>query len=333
MKYLGLLLIILTLSPLALAQAPGGKAAGQAALVAGKYSDAVTYLRKVIGQDKDDADAWLMLGTAYYHLNKFKDAVKALEKAVSLKPGSEVAQVNLAMSYLARNDPKAEGAARAALALNKQNAGAMFVLASFYYQHEQNYRLAFEYASSATRADPKYAAAYFVISRSLVASFLGVRDKAVSGAERAEMMKRAVDALDTYAKLIPESDRKGLDTELHDLRFFAEYYGRPENNLQLGQVPPDPDPSANVTPLKILSKPRPSYTESARQRNVQGTIVLLIGFDADGKIGPILVLKSLDRDLDGSAIAAARGIKFVPPSRDGKPISVVKQVEYSFSIY
>lgn len=323
-------IIVLALAMTAHAQ-PDNKAAATSAFYAANYSQAVELLKKETSVHKTDAEAWLMLGTSYYRLNKLKDAVKAFEKAVALTPDSEVAQINLAMAYLARNDDRAVETARAVLKINKQSAPAHYVLAQSYYR-EQNYRASFDEATAATRADPKYAAAYFVISRSLVATFVSVRDKAVSGSERSDILRMAVDALRKFGELSTAADRQGLESELKDLNFFADYYSRPENRLKLGEAPPE-SVSADVVPIKITSKPRPGYTDNARQKNIQGTIILMIGFNGDGKIGPIIVLKSLSPDLDRQAVAAARGIKFVPETHAGVPVSVVKQIEYSFAIY
>jgi TonB family protein len=60
---------------------------------------------------------------------------------------------------------------------------------------------------------------------------------------------------------------------------------------------------------------------------------LLVGFSADGTVRHILIVKPLGFGLNEQAVRAARGIKFEPATKDGKPVSVVKQVEYSFSIY
>ncbi|MBA3770617.1 MAG: energy transducer TonB [Blastocatellia bacterium] len=86
-------------------------------------------------------------------------------------------------------------------------------------------------------------------------------------------------------------------------------------------------------PLKILSKPKPGYTDSARTNGKQGTIVLAVLFSANGRIEATLVLKRLGYGLDEHAVNAARRIKFKPKTVGGKPVQVVKMVEYSFAIY
>lgn len=85
--------------------------------------------------------------------------------------------------------------------------------------------------------------------------------------------------------------------------------------------------------FKITTKPRVSYTDSARQNQTQGIIKLVIEFGADGKIKSIIPLQVLPNGLTENAINAAQGIKFEPAVKDGKPITTVKIIFYTFEIY
>ena len=96
---------------------------------------------------------------------------------------------------------------------------------------------------------------------------------------------------------------------------------------------PPPRAVGVTTGIKILSKPRPGYTDSARQANIQGTVILRVTFLANGSVGGISAVKGLPSGLTEQAIAAARRISFEPAKLNGQPQSVTKQIEYSFSIY
>lgn len=61
--------------------------------------------------------------------------------------------------------------------------------------------------------------------------------------------------------------------------------------------------------------------------------MLAVVFSFDSKIKHILILKGLGYGLDREAVRAAQNIAFKPESENGKPVSVVKQVQYSFAIY
>ncbi|CAN5284589.1 hypothetical protein BH20ACI2_BH20ACI2_12540 [soil metagenome] len=101
-----------------------------------------------------------------------------------------------------------------------------------------------------------------------------------------------------------------------------------------GGLDAPPPKKAGVTAgLKILSKPRPGYTDAARQANIQGTVILRVTFLASGQVGSISPVKGLPSGLTEQAIAAARRISFEPAMRDGVGQSVTRQIEYTFSIY
>jgi periplasmic protein TonB len=97
--------------------------------------------------------------------------------------------------------------------------------------------------------------------------------------------------------------------------------------------PPPPRPVGVTQPLKILSKPKASYTDAARTNNIQGVVLLRVVFSASGQVGSISTVKGLPNGLTEQAIAAARSIRFEPAKVDGVPRSVTKTMEFSFSIY
>ena len=100
-----------------------------------------------------------------------------------------------------------------------------------------------------------------------------------------------------------------------------------------GSVENNGSGSSNITPLKLFSKPKPLYTEIARKNQIQGTVLLKITFLADGTIGPITVVKGLPDGLNEAAISAARRIKFEPKKVDGVTKNVIRNVEFSFSLF
>ncbi len=87
------------------------------------------------------------------------------------------------------------------------------------------------------------------------------------------------------------------------------------------------------SPVAILSKAPPSYTELARQFQVSGTVKLRVTFEKNKEIGNITVLARLPLGLTQNAISAARQIKFSPAMRKGEPYAITKVVEYNFLLY
>jgi hypothetical protein len=83
--------------------------------------------------------------------------------------------------------------------------------------------------------------------------------------------------------------------------------------------------------VRITSKPRASYTESARQNWSSGTVRLAVEFRSDGTIGFVFPLPTtLDPDLVKQSIEAAKEITFVPAIKNGQPVTVIYMTEYGF---
>ncbi|MEP7212111.1 MAG: TonB family protein [Acidobacteriota bacterium] len=97
--------------------------------------------------------------------------------------------------------------------------------------------------------------------------------------------------------------------------------------------PPPPDKTAKTEPLKILFKPKGTYTDEARTNNVQGTVRLKITLLASGAIGSITPVTRLPHGLTEQAIAAARQIKFEPAKVNGVAVSKIVTFDYGFNIY
>ena len=85
--------------------------------------------------------------------------------------------------------------------------------------------------------------------------------------------------------------------------------------------------------MKIISKPRVAYTETARTNKVEGTVIVRVTFLANGTIGEVTPVRGLADGLTQQAIDAAKLIKFEPATRNGKPVTTTRQVQYSFTLY
>lgn len=84
---------------------------------------------------------------------------------------------------------------------------------------------------------------------------------------------------------------------------------------------------------RVLSKPEPQYTESARKNQITGTVVLKAVFSSSGSVTNISTIRGLPDGLTERAIAAAKQIRFVPAQKDGHPVSMWMQLEYNFNLY
>ncbi|SRR5258708_6106197 len=85
--------------------------------------------------------------------------------------------------------------------------------------------------------------------------------------------------------------------------------------------------------VRVLEKPEPTYTESARKYGVEGTVVLRAVLSKEGEVTNIYVVKKLPHGLIQQALSAARKIRFTPAMKDGQPVSMYIQLEYNFNLY
>ena len=83
----------------------------------------------------------------------------------------------------------------------------------------------------------------------------------------------------------------------------------------------------------ILYREKAKYTEEARQNKVQGTVTLQVVFNLNGSITDIKVIRGLPDGLTEKAIEAAKKIRFNPAVKNGSPVSVRGQLEFSFNLY
>lgn len=88
-----------------------------------------------------------------------------------------------------------------------------------------------------------------------------------------------------------------------------------------------------TTELRILAKPQPAYTKAARESLVTGSVRLRVTFLASGQIGSVAPIQGLPYGLTEAAIKAAQLIKFEPKKVNGVPVSIVRMMEYNFTIY
>jgi len=114
--------------------------------------------------------------------------------------------------------------------------------------------------------------------------------------------------------------------------------------IALGQAAPPQDsawPPPGVltardgaTKPTILRRVEPAYTREAVRAQIQGFVTLQFVVEPSGTVGPIRVLRSLDRvhGLDDAAVGALSKWLFKPGTKDGVPVRVATVALLMFSI-
>ncbi len=85
-------------------------------------------------------------------------------------------------------------------------------------------------------------------------------------------------------------------------------------------------------PVKILWKPVPKYSEEGIRRRIEGDVVLLVRFLAQGTVETLQIVSGLGYGLDENALRAAQSIRFEPATEGDQPVDYTAQVRIRFEL-
>ncbi len=144
-----------------------------------------------------------------------------------------------------------------------------------------------------------------------------------------------------------ESEPASKGTEIEDLKsseIVREFLKKPVNNkaeIRFESLDPavpsafganaearESDPNETRS-LIVLRVPKPAYSPLNSSR-VSGSVAVQVTMLATGQIGLVVADPKLDRGLAENAADAAKQIKFIPATVDGKPVDVQRKFVYSF---
>jgi protein TonB len=92
------------------------------------------------------------------------------------------------------------------------------------------------------------------------------------------------------------------------------------------------DPGNGVTLPVVVKEVRPAHTPRAIAAQIQGSVLLRAVVLADGSVGDVEVVKSLDPELDEQASTALKQWEFKPGTRAGTPVAVRIHCELTFTL-
>lgn len=93
-------------------------------------------------------------------------------------------------------------------------------------------------------------------------------------------------------------------------------------------------PGNGVETPRLLREVKPQYTAQAMRAKIQGEVLLECVVTAEGTVGNIRVVRSLDSTfgLDQEAVKAARQWQFAPGTRFGAPVAVLVTIAIAFTL-
>jgi TonB family protein len=96
--------------------------------------------------------------------------------------------------------------------------------------------------------------------------------------------------------------------------------------------PAEPPTQKDTEPPRALKQVRPEYPRALVAQAIEGNVLVAITVGADGKVKDAIVTKSLSRDLDAEALKAAKQWVFKPGTKDGVPVEVKTELEFTFEV-
>jgi tetratricopeptide (TPR) repeat protein len=280
----------------------------------GKILKKVEDAKQRIAKNPDDASEHYRLGELYEKLYQLEDAVAAYSQAVKIKPDFAYAYYNLGWCYTRLNNY--EEALKAHLEAVKHCRITSFKLRLT--EEKANYAIgwdlyrlrrydaAISHYVKAVQVDPTFQEAAYEIGRVCMAQ--GDQEGARLITNKLESVLR-----DLLLK----------EMEIVDWREKG------------GTIAPNPlvlKMDQETRPI-LLYHEKAKYTSMAHDNNIQGIVVLSVVFGANEKIGGVRIIQDLPYGLTYQALMALQKIKFKPAMRDGKPVSVRGNLEFSFNLY
>jgi periplasmic protein TonB len=92
------------------------------------------------------------------------------------------------------------------------------------------------------------------------------------------------------------------------------------------------DPGNGVSLPVVITEVRAEYTERAKARGIEGTVLLKSVVLSNGLVGDVTVERALDAELDEQAVAAMKKWVFKPGLRDGQAVAVRIFCEMTFTL-
>lgn len=309
---------------------------------AGKDKEAIEVLKQASKSQKNNPDLWHFLGLAQSRTNQTKEAIKSFQKAIKLRPNFALSRISLAVLLL-RADKLKEAAKEAeqALMLDPKSQDANYVVAEARLRNG-NPEESLKAIDEALKLDKNFREAWLLKSRVWLGVFrketMAHYGKAESNMpnnqiyDRYRLLSEAADSLEMYLKLTQNPAEIEFWREQSEaMRFYAKW-GEEKREASLPSSSQPESIKASLRPT-ITYRERALYTQAAREAGIQGMVLILVTYSAEGELKHILVIKGLDNGLTQSAVAAARKIKFTPAMKDGRPVSVVGQIEFNFTLY
>ncbi len=283
----------------------------------GDYKNAIKKLVKAEKKNSQDFEVLYFLGVSSIQLSNLKQAEKYLERSVKLK--DDFPRSLSAMAYTLFTQGYFKDALPfivKSVEIDSQNAESVYFLGLVHLKLDEN-EIALKNAEISIKLNPDIANAYLLkLNATLALSSKVIPSSNEERVKRYEGLSEIIEKFISFSPTLLDSDYWKMQME--SAKFFSSYY---KENV------------VDYLGFKIIYQPPAVFSPKGASADVSGIVRLLVEFSGNGKIGHVLVLKSLGYGLDEQAIQAAKDIRFTPATKESKNLSVAKVLEYSFRTY
>lgn len=312
--------------------------AGIAEFKKGKFKEAKKKFQEALQADPESKRAYQALGSALTTLGEYDAAIKLFGQYFAKWPQDDFAYRGLATVQIAlAKFAQAYESARKAKALDAANSETDYLTACALLGLNRPFE-ARDAADSALRLKPDYEnglrvrlqAGYrlFALKNDLIVrSTTPANNEKINRlkTEKAELLKENVETIRAFLRQPNAPNRPFWEEQIARISEF-------EAAIADFVKPGDAD-GLNYQRPKVITMPKPQYTEQARQNRISGRVGLLVLIDENGTPGKMLVADGLPDGLTESALKTVTGGKFSPATRDGKPVKAVAFIEVTYNIY
>ena len=299
-----------------------------------EYKKAAEDFKKLSKTDKNNANVWNYLGLSYRAIAERADATSSFARAVELAPENNSFRFNYAvvLSEVERSSD-AEDEIGKILKAEPENKAAIYLRGSIYVS-EGELKSAGADADRLIELDPTALFGYSLRSDILEREMNRRIISRFSNAQKEiGYLQEAVAILETgLAKCGDCADKGGFEYKI-EIRRLLLTSAEKMSNIRTQPLPAGTaiQPGPNDRPLKVISRPKPDSTIASRRQVVNGKLLLYVVFGASGSIEGAIIRTPLGYGLDENTLKVIRQIKFMPQIKNGKPISVIRIVEYAFT--
>ncbi len=308
--------------------------AGIAEFKKGKFKEAKKKFQEALKADPESKRAYQALGSALTTLGEYDAAIKLFGQYFAKWPRDDFAYRGLATVQIAQGKfAQAYESARKAKALDAANSETDYLTACALLGLNRPFE-ARDAADSALRLQPDYEnglrvrlqAGYrlFALKNDLIVrSTTPANNEKINRlkTEKAELLKENVETIRAFLRQPNAPNRPFWEEQVARISEFE------------AAIADLVKPGINDQRPKVITMPKPQYTEQARRNQVSGRVGLLALVDESGTPGKMLVADGLPDGLTESAIKTVSGGRFSPATRDGKPVKAVVFIEVSYNIY